>query len=81
MTAVVTTESVDKGGSELNMRASSEEEPTLEEAANLISNEVKQPEDDTKVETKAATGKAEKGKEAKEGTADQAGPPDGGGSL
>ena len=81
MTTVVTTESADKGGREQNARASSEEELTLEEAADITKTEAKKTEDDTKVETSAATDKVEKGKDAKEGTANQAGPPDGGGPL
>ena len=81
MTTVVTTESADKGGSEKNVRASSGDEPTLEEASDITSTEVKKTEDDTKVETRETAGEVENGKEAQEGTADQAGPPDGGGSL
>ena len=81
MTTVVTTESADKGGSEQNARASSEEGLTLEEAADITTTEVKKTEDATKVETTAATGEVKEGKEAKEGTADQAGTPEGGGTL
>ena len=81
MTTVVTTESADKGGSEQNARASSEDELTLDEAADVTTTKVKKTEDETKVETTAARGEVKKGKEAKEGTADQAGPSDGGGPL
>ena len=78
MTEVVTTESAEKGGSE---QASAEDELTLEEASDITQTEVEKIKDDIKVETRATAGRAEKGKEAEEGTADQAGPPDGGGTL
>ena len=81
MTTVVTTESADKGGSEQNARASSEEELTLDEAADITTTEVKKTEDDTKDEPTASTGEEKGRTEVKEGTADQAGTPDGGAPL
>ena len=65
----------------MSEQESVEDELPLEEASDITQTEVGKTKDDTEVETRATTGKAEKGKEAEEGTADQAGPPDGGGTL
>ena len=81
MTTVVITESADKDKNEQHAPASQEEEPTLDEAADINTTEVKKTKDETKDEPTAATGEVEKGTEANEGTADQAGPSDGGRPL
>ena len=78
MTEVMAIESSGKGGSE---KASAEDELPLEEAPDIAQTEVKMTEDNTKVEISAITGKNDEGKDAEEGTADQAGPPDGGVTL
>ena len=81
MTTVVITESADKDKNEQHAPASQEEEPTLDEAADINTTEVKKTEDDTKDEPTAATGEEKGRTEVKEGTADQAGTPDGGAPL
>ena len=81
MTTVMTTESAAKGKKEQPATPSREEEPTLDEAADINPTDVMETEDETKAEHTAATGKAERRTEANEGTADQAGPSDGGGPL
>ena len=78
MTEVMAIESSEKGGSE---QASAEEELPLEEAPDIAQTEVEKTEDNTKVEISATTGKNDEGKDVEEGTADQAGPPDGGVTL
>ena len=86
-TEVMAVESSEKSGSE---QASEEEELPLEEAPDIAQTEVEKTEDNTKVEktedntkveTSAITGKNDEGKDAEEGTAYQAGPPDGGVTL
>ena len=81
MTTVMITESADKDKNEQHAPASQEEELTLDEAADINTTEVKKTKDETKDEPTAATGEVEKGTEANEGTADQAGPSDGGRPL
>ena len=73
MTEVMAIESSEKGGSE---QASAEEELPLEEAPDIAQTEVEMTEDNAKMEISASTGKNDEG-----GTADQAGPPDGGATL
>ena len=77
-TEVMAIESSEKGGSE---QASAEEELPLEEAPDIAQTEVEKTEDNTKVEISAITGKNDEGKDAEEGTAYQAGSPDGGVTL
>ena len=71
MTSVVITESVDKGKNGQNGQAGLEKDLTLDEATDIIKTD----------EPTAATSKEEGRTEAREGTAAQAGPPDGGAPL
>ena len=81
MTTVIETESAAKDKEEQPATSTREEEPTLDEAAEINMTEVMETEDETKAEQPAAPGRAERGTEANEGTADQAGPSDGGRPL
>ena len=71
MTSVVITDSVDKGENEQNGQANPGQEPTLDEAADIIKTG----------DTYATTNKREGRTAAKERTADRAGSPDGGAAL
>ena len=71
MASVVITESVDKGKNGQNGQAGLEKDLTLDEATDIIKTD----------EPTAATSEEKGRTEAREGTADQAGPPDGGAPL
>ena len=62
MTTVVTTESAAKGKNEQLATQSQEEEPTLDEAADINQTDVKKTEDETKDELTAATGEVREGR-------------------
>ena len=59
----------------------SEEDLPLEEAADIVQQETEVTEDNTKANTTGNSSKNEEGNGTEKGTADQAGPPDGGATL
>ena len=62
-------------------RENSEEELPLEEATDIVQQETEVTEDNTKADTTGNSSKNEEGNGTEKGTADQAGPPDGGATL